>query len=518
MPPKKSNSSGRAKIAYDKARDQDVISGRGDKAIRHVGNGKYRRWINERKDDYDHSGNNGGKRDVCHMVIDMIRNSQKPKGRFLRLKGDGKKVDFYWEELTEKEVMGKTSQAFRDSKGVGGSDANNRGSGSKITASNDEEATPALRTATKKETNPKQPSALTARSTKSSLQEAAAKKVTRKSISKVISPDEKPTPVPSSSISIDTRSRSPRKAAKKRYPPSSGDEEEEDEDELEKQSGALIVYPPAKRHRALLSDEEDDDGETATITDSTVSRSHRHSHLRQQEQPPKQEGQDEEHQQQLDPFVDYHLSETFSDIEIVCEDDNGSLGVVFPGHKYILVASSLVLKAALEGDPSCASVAFHYPSVVVKEVLTFLYTHSDISMNEVVVEEYLWDFLSISKAYGFMELYHRIFQKAFSLIKMENLMDTLITADQQGIKDVCMAFIQAHPAKVLTNLSFVRFGAKNPCLWQEVVAAALSGAAAKGVIEHRQAGRGGETYSFVKHKLNNDEVEDCESVDDNMTV
>ena len=481
----------RVVIPYDEARDQDVISGRGDKAIRHIGNGNYRRWINERKAAYDRSENNGGKRSMCWDVIHLIR-QQTPPGRFLRLKGDGKKVDYYWEELTEKETVLKTSQAFRDSKGLPGNEnSHNRGSGAKITEPAKKSVRP---TATK--VSPKSPATTRQEAKLGSPKPAATRTVTRTSrAAKVISPDEKQSAAPCSNKKSSSRTKSSRssKTTKKRSPPSSDDEEENEGGDARETTATSKESPPKKPRQSSEEgdDDDDDDGDTTSTTDSTASIKH-HQH----QQNPEQQQQQPQHQ--LDPFANYHLSETLSDIEIVCEDENGTLGISFPGHKAILISSSSVLKAALEADPSCTSVAFHYAAPVVKEVLAYIYTEDFTHMDQTVVEEYLWDFLSISKSYKFRSLHDRVFQMASSMMNMGNLMETLVTADQQAIKDVCLGFIQAHPSQVLTDPTFARLSTKNPCLWQEVVDAALSGAAGSGNHENQIDD---EETSRTRHKL-----------------
>jgi len=91
----------------------DVLSGRGGSINAHVGNIQFRRWVAERKNDYNLAATKVEKSVVAQEVIALVR-SQSPPGRFLQKDPTAIGGIGWWVEIEEEKTIAKTSQALRE--------------------------------------------------------------------------------------------------------------------------------------------------------------------------------------------------------------------------------------------------------------------------------------------------------------------------------------------------------------------------------------------------------------------
>lgn len=166
------------------------------------------------------------------------------------------------------------------------------------------------------------------------------------------------------------------------------------------------------------------------------------------------------------PYANLLFSLHKSDVDIFCQDSPSPI----PAHKVILAKSSCVLKALWLTNPSCDSLTFPFPMVVVKQVLTHLYTRKDVG--RIILINHLPQFLAFTKMFQWMDLYRFVFRQAYMTISMNNLEDLLQTGTDP-LKEVCRAFLQNHAVAVLTCPKITPLTARNPELWKEIVAAAM---------------------------------------------
>jgi hypothetical protein len=111
-----SYSAGFSGIAIRRIREphkNDVLSGRGGGINSHDGNVQFRKWVAERKNDYNLAANKAAKAEVAREVIAMVQ-SQDPPGRFLQKDPSSIGNSSWWIELDDEKIMAKTSQALRE--------------------------------------------------------------------------------------------------------------------------------------------------------------------------------------------------------------------------------------------------------------------------------------------------------------------------------------------------------------------------------------------------------------------
>ena len=91
----------------------DVLSGRGGGINSHEGNVQFRKWVADRKNDYNLAANKAAKAEVAREVIAMVQ-QQDPPGRFLQKDPSSMGNSPWWVELDDEKIMAKTSQALRE--------------------------------------------------------------------------------------------------------------------------------------------------------------------------------------------------------------------------------------------------------------------------------------------------------------------------------------------------------------------------------------------------------------------
>ena len=91
----------------------DVLSGRGGGINSHEGNVVFRRWVADRKNDYNLAPNKAQKALVAREVIELVY-EQSPPGRFLQKDPASLGGVTWWVELNDEKIMAKTSQALRE--------------------------------------------------------------------------------------------------------------------------------------------------------------------------------------------------------------------------------------------------------------------------------------------------------------------------------------------------------------------------------------------------------------------
>ena len=93
-----------------KTHPNDVLAGRGNGIKKHLGNVHFRNLVNAVKHYYV-ALPSSEKIKVSQIIIEAVK-SLNPPGRFLKEIEHANGVS--WEELTEKDALGKTSQALRE--------------------------------------------------------------------------------------------------------------------------------------------------------------------------------------------------------------------------------------------------------------------------------------------------------------------------------------------------------------------------------------------------------------------
>ena len=89
--------------------DHDLICGRGGKVNAHLGNRRFRSWVNERKEAYTRAHAKGEKNAIAQSILQSLF-SQNPPGRVLQFDD---KTGIY-KEVSVKKAMSKTTQALRE--------------------------------------------------------------------------------------------------------------------------------------------------------------------------------------------------------------------------------------------------------------------------------------------------------------------------------------------------------------------------------------------------------------------
>jgi len=95
---------------------QDVLSGRGGGINSHKGNKVFRKWVSERKEDYNLAKNKKEKIAVAMQVVRQVQQQVPEPGRFLQrdstvMGGSGAQ---WWVEVDEAKALSKTTQALRE--------------------------------------------------------------------------------------------------------------------------------------------------------------------------------------------------------------------------------------------------------------------------------------------------------------------------------------------------------------------------------------------------------------------
>lgn len=95
---------------------QDVLSGRGGGINSHKGNKVFRKWVSERKEDYNLAQNKKEKIAVAMQVVRQVQQQVPMPGRFLQrdptaMGGSGGQ---WWVEIDEAKALAKTTQALRE--------------------------------------------------------------------------------------------------------------------------------------------------------------------------------------------------------------------------------------------------------------------------------------------------------------------------------------------------------------------------------------------------------------------
>jgi UvrD/REP helicase N-terminal domain len=88
--------------------NEDVLSGRGGKTNKHMGNRIYRAMVKENRQRYQQMKSNSHKQLLAESIIATVH---KRGGRFLKQHGNDQNA---WTELSKDEAMIKTTQALRE--------------------------------------------------------------------------------------------------------------------------------------------------------------------------------------------------------------------------------------------------------------------------------------------------------------------------------------------------------------------------------------------------------------------
>ena len=91
---------------------QDVLSGRGGGINSHKGNKTFRKWVNQRKEEYNLAQNKKEKIAVAMQVVNQVHQQSPVPGRFLQR--DTTTSGQWWVEISEAKALAKTTQALRE--------------------------------------------------------------------------------------------------------------------------------------------------------------------------------------------------------------------------------------------------------------------------------------------------------------------------------------------------------------------------------------------------------------------